>query len=372
MMFERQNESQALMYLRASVYCERKERGAKFLAIFFALALCAGGITNSCLPSDMSIDSRWFLFGTGFVLLLNEFLLFKARRYRAEGASINDMYDDYVYGVMDNKVMTYPMNQIVVENYARKVKNKKNKYNNYYFESRVVAEKRNAIFENQYKFFCGKLKLLIFARSFMYVIWSIFFVALAVACAVVSIINDAQFLEVLSDIVIPSFSIIFLIVQAWQTMHYDTKYYANAVDRFNKIRKDVQDGDSRINLNGGLYLRLLQDAVFQARSSGNTFPLWLEKWFSITEMLNEKKRLKETDGIKNQDFYLLKTKKEISREKAAAKKKSTARKSVVKKSSTPKTKTTKPTKPVKPAVTSKTKVEAPKTPVTPTKPPVKK
>ena len=87
MLYERQKDDEAVKLLRASVYCSRKERAAKFIAIFFALAICVAGIVNQYL---VYVDTQWFILGSGIVLVFNEFLLFKAKRFRVESATLAD------------------------------------------------------------------------------------------------------------------------------------------------------------------------------------------------------------------------------------------------------------------------------------------
>jgi len=316
MLYDRQNEENAVKALKASVYCARKERTAKYIAIFFAFAICVAGIINQFLRY---IDAQWFILGSGIILVLNEFLLFKARRFRVESATLGDIYDDHVYGLTSNRLITYPMDQIKIERYAAKVKNRRGKFNSFYWKSRAASDVRNAVFENQYKFFASRYKLVLFCRGFLFAMWTIFFAAIIGTCGFLDYSSGLSFLDAFVNIIIPSLSIIFLIVQSWQTLHYDAQFYSNAVNRLNNIRKEASTGLSPVRLNSSMYLRSVQDAVYEARSAGNTFPSTLEKLFDIREALAEKERLEKD---KKDEPYIIEPRKRKTPPKPTATQKS--------------------------------------------------
>jgi hypothetical protein len=287
-MYERQNEDKALTILRASVFCWRKERLTKYAAIFFAVAICLAGITNQYIGY---VNAQWFILGSGIILVFNEFLLHKASRFRIEASTLADMYDDHVYGLLSNRLITYPMDMVKIERYAGHVRNRRGKYNNHYFKTRYDADARNAIFENQYKYFALRYKLVLFSRGFMYAIWASFGIAVIACCAALDYTKGLKFLDAFTNIIIPSLSVIFLITQSWRALHYDALFFSNSVTRLNKIRKEVGTGESSLKLSSTLYLRSVQDAVFESRSGGNTFPAWVEKLFEMHEAHLEKKRI---------------------------------------------------------------------------------
>ncbi|MDR0462142.1 MAG: hypothetical protein LBG88_02285 [Christensenellaceae bacterium] len=272
-MFERQNDDKAIKYLRASIYCSRKERLQKYIAVMFSGAICLVSIFNSYLKFS---DSQWLTLGSGAVIIINEFLLYRAKINRTLSASLMDFYDDYIYGLIPNRLLTKPIDPVAIESIAAKVRNRK-KCRNYYGNPASV-------FESQYNTFASSYKMLLFARTFFYTIWLSFFVIILSICAT---FND-EFLKTLIKILIPSLSMIFLIVRSWQTLWLSLGGHQKCVNILNQTRKEVVAGESDVRLTDMKYLRSVQDAVFHTRCNNFTVPGFIQKFYKMSKISGNK------------------------------------------------------------------------------------
>jgi hypothetical protein len=271
--FEKQNDEKAIKYLRASIYCTRKERLYKYIAVGFSALICLASVLNSYLTF---VESKWLTLGSGAIIIINELVLYRAKINRTMSASLMDFYDDYVYGMMSNRLLTKPIDPVAIESLAEKVRNSK-KYRDYYGTP-------SSVFECQYNNFASSYKALLFARGFCYTLWIMFFVVILIICAT---FND-QFLDTLIRILIPSLSMIFLIVRSWQTLWLSLAGHQKCVSFLNQIRKEVVAGDSDIRLTDMKYLRLVQDAVFHTRTTAFTVPGFIQRIYRISKLSSKR------------------------------------------------------------------------------------
>jgi len=284
--YERQNEKANINLVKASVFCTRRERGLKLLPVILSLGVCILGVVNQYF---VFFNPLWLAFATGVVLIADALLFALARRFQVWSASLMDIYDHRVYGIPSNKLVTKPMGQIIIDQYASKIKDRKNKLKNYYFESGLDTGKHCAIFENQYKQYLREYNLLQYSRKYLYVTWISFLLVLVVISA---IFNDA-FLQTVTNIFVPSLTIIMLIVNAWISFEENIRDLRHCINNLDKKRQEYRTYQEQHNLNSPMFLRSIQDGIYKFRSLNFTVPSIIAGMFNSYEKRLHKKMQKE-------------------------------------------------------------------------------
>jgi hypothetical protein len=285
-MYERQNEKANINLVKAAILCTRRERALKFLPVVLSLSVCIMGVLNQYFEF---FDSLWLAFATGVVLIADALLFALARRFQVWSASFMDIFDHRVYGIPSNKLVTKHMSQVITDQFAARIKDRKGKLRDYYFESIQETSKHCSVFENQYKQYLREYNLLYYSRKYLYVTWVCFLLALIVISA---IFNDA-FLQTITNIFVPSLTIIMLIVNAWISFEENIRDLRSCINNLDKKRQEYRTYNEQHNLNSPLFLRGVQDGVYKFRSLNFTVPSILAGMFNSSEKRLKKRMMKE-------------------------------------------------------------------------------
>jgi len=362
-MFERQAEAQSTKLLRASIYCSRGEHLFKSLSITISAAVCILGVFNQYF--DFFGNALWLAFITGLAFMVDAVMFMFARYSQKWSASLMDVYDHHVYGIPSNKLMTKFMSMASVDVLSRRVRMKK-KYKKHYFATKEDADRHCAIFTNQYKQFMNEYNLLHFARTTLYVMWVSVIVALITVAAV---LND-QFLNTVTNIFVPSLPILLLIMNAWITYEENLRDMRRYINSLEKKRQEFASDPNAQNLNSPMFLRTVQDSVFQFRSQNFTVPFFLHYMFAVSDRRRKKELEKQGLGLEESIRIRKRRKKKPDPKTASPLKQSTPSKPTTPHKVTPPAKST--STPKTPA--KSTPVKKPTTPQKPTTktPPQKK
>jgi len=285
-MYERQNERANLNLVKAAVFCTRRERALKLLPVILSVAVCILGVLNQYFGW---FDSLWIILATAVILIADALLFALARRFQVWSASFMDIYDHRVYGIPSNKLMTKHMSQVVTDQYAARIKDKRGKLKNFYFNSVQDSCRQCSVFENQYKEYLREYNLLYYSRKYLYIIWVSFFVSLVV----ISAIFNNVFLETIINIFVPSLTIIMLIINSWISFEENIRDLRNCINNLDKKRAEYRTYQEQHNLNSPMFLRGVQDGIFKFRSLNFTVPPFLATMFNSAEKKLHKRMLKE-------------------------------------------------------------------------------
>jgi hypothetical protein len=274
-MYKKQNEKWAQDLLKASRYCYRKEGACKILRIVLALIMCLLGIfnryfgfiqeipfvANSDEPARLSLMLMSFLSGVTVVFTI--FLQLWARNFNSSGTNCREMYDCFVYEIPTNKLLAREIKPIVVEDFAGKIKDKRGKLKNHCFATERETWADNVIFEKQVATLIKNYKLLMFARRFFYLMWVTFFFIVFLICVV---FNDL-FFNTAVYILIPSLSMVQLIIQGWSALNKQISDLRETVTTLGKMRKE-----NRFDLSNKHTLRNIQDSIYLNRKGSFMIP----------------------------------------------------------------------------------------------------
>ena len=299
-MFERQNDVRAIKLLKASTYCTRMERGVKLISIILSLSICVAGVLNHYLSF---VDPMVIVCIAGVILVMDALLMALARRYQVWSASLMDIYDHYVYNIPSNKLVTKYMSPVVTDYYARKVKDKKEKLHNYYFNAKENCETHAPVFENQYKQFVAEYNLLCFARIPLYIMWIGFFVGIL---AISATFND-RFFSTIVNIFVPSLGVIMLIINAWINFEENLRDLRHCTANLDKKIFEYKETEGSANLNSAMFQRSVQDAIYKFRSTDFTVPSFLYGFYCLNEGLYYRRMAKQ--GIAPEPMVLKRKKK---------------------------------------------------------------
>jgi hypothetical protein len=285
-MYERQNERANVNLVKAAVYCTRRERALKFLPVVLSLGVCILGVLNQYFGW---LDTLWIILATGIILVVDALLFAWARRFQVWSATFMDIYDHRVYGIPSNKLITKHMSQVITDQYAAKIKDKRGKLKNFYYNTVQDSCKQCAVFENQYKEYLREYNLLYYSRKWLYITWVSFFVIIV---AISAFFND-QFLDTITNIFVPSLTIIMLIVNSWISFEENVRDLRNCINNLDKKRAEYRTYQEQHNLNSPMFLRSVQDGIFKFRSLNFTVPSIFASMFNSSEKKLRKRMQKE-------------------------------------------------------------------------------
>jgi len=292
-LFARQNDREAVKYLKASQYCFRKERTIDSSIMVVSLLLCLTGIFNRYLSEMFSAVeniaaiqqsiSEWLVVFSGVFIVVQ----ISANRYvknlHFTGVNLQESYDCLVYNIPKNKVLMKNIYDSDVEAYARRMRKKdESQFRNYYFASEEAAQAKDAAYENQYSLILTDYKILNFVRTFYYSVW-IAFIALIFVIALS--FND-NFIKSLTNILIPSLSTISIIMTDQHNYVLSLNKLQNALSVMQAKKQDLGgEGMDTVSV-----LRGVQDGLFWYRSVSFNVPYFLIRMF-----LNRDRELREEE-----------------------------------------------------------------------------
>jgi len=263
-MYKRQNDPKAMAYLKASVYCHKKEKIAMYLNLLIAIGICVIGIFNRYylfIP-----DHSMIILASGIILVMQCFFMIQIKKYKSDRAAILEQYDTYVFGLSSNSFVTGRVNDCVVERYSWRIKDKKNKLLNGHFADENASKVDNAVFLRQYRFFSNQFDLLNYVKIFYIGMYFIFF---GLIMGVSLTFNDA-FLGTLTNIFLPSISMIVLIITSWQLLNSQIASHQRAMADMDKIKADPE-----CRMTGEVLLRSIQDGIIRSRNQEFIVPGFL-------------------------------------------------------------------------------------------------
>ena len=285
-MFERQNHPIALTYLKAYAYCERKDRVISVSIIGVSLLFFLAGIFNKYLPQIFADNSEKFLDGqntsaqiinilSGIFLISQIFINTVARQANRDSACFLSMYECYVYDIPLNNSMLPSYTQNETEAFARKMKRHSEHYKNFLFKTPDEAKGKFAIFEKQYQIVNDQNRLMNYSKPFFMVLW-IGFIVLVIGLAMSF---DDKFVSTLTNMLIPSLSIINLIVRNAHIFNESNNRLKNAIKTMNDKRENCKKSWTASEQQDFLVdaEKFSQDTIFMLRLLEFTVPTFLEK-----------------------------------------------------------------------------------------------
>lgn len=283
--FLRQNHKKATIYLKSSFYCFRRERQLIYVVLVCSILFCISGLVFSLLPQLLGkADSqnpantellelcdnvvRYIGFSSGLFLVLQMFVKMLMTRLHLEGVNSIERFDNYVFGIEPNKLITRPQTDAQLENNALRVRRKNEFFQNRYFSSETTEDPAT-VYEKQKEFFINEYHLMIFAKNkFFNWIWTAFFIGIFAFALII----NTEFFSTLLSIFFPSISIISLIVSSMLGYNQSMRFLQNTLTFF-----ESAENDPSVNKRSQLTLRLNQDAIFSYRLSSFNVPSFLVK-----------------------------------------------------------------------------------------------
>jgi len=285
-MFERQNDPQALTYLKAHIYCERRDRLICMGILVLSLLFFVAGIFNRYMPlifnnnSDKLLETRETVSQivnilSGIFLISQIFINTVARHANRDSACLLSLYECYVYDMTPNKSMLVPYTQNDIEAFARRIKRNPERYVNYLFASPEQAAGSFAAFEKQYSVVNDQYRLMNYSYRFFLVLW-IGFLALVLGLA---LSFDDKFIATMTNMLIPSLSIVNIIVRSVHTFTESNNRLRNAISTMDKKREGCKKSWTAHEQREFLLeaQKFSQDTIFMLRLLEFTVPHFLER-----------------------------------------------------------------------------------------------
>lgn len=306
--YQRQNEKRAIILLRASTYCLKKERNIRYYMIAIAILICLFSIFNKYLdklfpmiPNVKVVSSdlsQAINLVSGCILIANMFLDRLASRVHIEGINLIEMYDNYVFRLPTNKSIMRPISETVIQNYAGKMRRIKDiTFKNYYFASPEEANRPNSIYYFQKQQLETEHAVMLNIQPVFLFLWFSFIVIIIVGAVV---IND-NFLSSLLNILIPSFSAISMIMSSQYCFSENMRILANSINV-------IRDAEPKQGAENKYTARLFQDGLFNQRMRAFMVPDFMVKraqknldnqtWSDVNTLPYES-RMKIHSGKKN-------------------------------------------------------------------------
>lgn len=282
--FYRQNDKEALTYLKASYYCFKKEREVKYFVIAISFFVCLCGIFNRYLPvmfayyADIiviqNILSLYINLLSGAVIILSILLSFYTSVKHLEGVVLQEHYECYIFNFPLNHSLLKPISQSVIKIYASKIKRRDEKFINYYFSSEDDVDNETGMYDNLNIQFHDDHRLYMSVQSFFLTIW----IGFCIIIFIIAISFDDKFINTLINILFPSLSAITTIGSSWFAFTRQIKQLNNAIAVIDNIQR-TPDKERNFLMTDRLTLRMLQDSMFSYRASPFVIPTFLVKSF---------------------------------------------------------------------------------------------
>ena len=277
---ERQRSRDGIRFLKAYKHCADLELILTYICIFFSLTFFIIGMVFSIIKFTAKNDGIivWLENAqpiisliSGLYLILQIFFLFFASEFGKNKVSIMEYYDCFVYKIKSNPMITRPISDIQIEEWAEQIKTTDREFaQNYFLKEDRVYE---TVFSNQVKTVNKMYGLLNFAlaRFFSYVWGSVIFGLLLLS---VILGTKLTFVSIMLSFFIPSLSVISMISNSFLKCLGQKKAAhscLNAIKRLNTKGVNAKLGVSSSDN------RNLQDAIFQQRLALMNIPNFLSK-----------------------------------------------------------------------------------------------
>lgn len=290
--FYRQNDKEALTYLKASYHCMTRERNIKYFVIFTSFFICLCGILNKYIPIMFknfpnilviqAESSTWINLASGVILLLSMLLSFYTFRMHLEGTCLQERYDCYVFNIDLNQSIMRPISQTIIDIYASKVKRKDEKFLNMYYDSPDDINDDFAHYDNINKQLHSDYRLYMSVQSFFFTVW----IGFGIIVLGIALSFDDKFINTLINILFPSLSAITIIATSWFNFRQQIKHLQNDISVIDNIQNS-SDSEKKLAATNSKTLRMLQDGLFNFRVSAFVIPNFLIR-------LHEKQLAKES------------------------------------------------------------------------------
>lgn len=292
--YYRQNDREAITYLKASYRCLTKERTVKYFVIFASFLVCLLGIFNKYLPvmfawvgNIAAIQSQLSVYInllSGAVLIVSILMSFYTHRMHMEGVCFQERYECYLFDFPLNQSIMRPVSQTMIEVYASKIKRKTERFKNLYYGSPEDVDDKTGHFDNINRQFHSDYRMYISVQPFFMTIW----IGFIIVVVLLAVSFDDNFILTLINIIFPSLSAINIIAGSWFAFRQQIRQMTNAINVIDGIQR-LPDKERNEKMRDPMTLRMLQDGLFNYRVSAFVIPNFLVR-------RHEKQMAKESWG----------------------------------------------------------------------------
>jgi len=263
---ERQLKAPAVKLYKAYIYCLRRELILTYIciafsALFYGLAVILNIIRiylndESSIAGIATVQNVISLLA-GLYLIVQIFLLYFAGEFGKNKVSILEFFEQYIYKLKPNILMTRNISDIQVTEWSRKITlNDVAFCKKYYNFNEAVAEN---VFDNQVNTVTKHYGLLNFAFTRFYVYLWIGVGIISLIFAIIVGVNES-FIDVLLSILIPSLGLITMVTNGFIKYLVQRKMVFTCLNALTSAEYQ----DKKITATS-FDIRTLQDAIFQQR-----------------------------------------------------------------------------------------------------------
>lgn len=282
---DRQNDEEALIFLRASEHCLNRERYVKYLIIFLSFSVCLAAIFNRYLPqmlpglenvAEVQAKIATYLnLISGVVLVCSIALGFYVSRMHSEGTTLQDRFEAYAFNNAPNLTVLKPIPQTIIEVYAKKTRRKREeKFLNRIYGPNDSPSDATAQFEYIKKEVRFGYKLYIYIQPFFLTIW----IGFCILVMIIAVSFNDRFVTTLINILIPSISAISIIANSWHSCRLQIKQLQNLMNAIDEIQT-LSENKKMLYITDKHNMRLLADGLYVYRVSPFLIPKFLIRKF---------------------------------------------------------------------------------------------
>ena len=263
-LYNRQNDTQAMQYIRAAEYCANVRRALAYTLITLSISLTAFSIFNKFLPMmtqgayslDLSSHIAEILVLVSGIFMVTQIIVnFFIHQMEAEWASILEKYDVYVLRIPENQALIRPITDGTIENYKARIRKYGHLFN-YYYDDPAKIDGERAYLDRVTDFFKHEYRILLNIKPWLTAMWISFPVLIFVLAFAINLEMQTTIIQMF----IPALSTIGLIASSWHSHYWLCKYVQNAINTCEGYARDYKNGILPI-----MAVRSLQDAVLSYR-----------------------------------------------------------------------------------------------------------